>query len=343
MAVIETLAETPQSRDEILERVDASRVTVARILRELQARNWVERTGRAYAVTPLGEWVCDEFTRSIDEVEAEQRLREPLQWFPTDLLTFDIRCLRDAEIVLLEGNDATALVRRIVEFHRPGERIRGIARAAAPMLIENQWELTVHGDTRLELVITLEALDVVRDHRPTARRFGEMLDEEGAQWFVHEDIPVSIGIVDDAVGINLTDEQGVLKGGSSPRTKRSTSGLSASSRPTANDRDRWIVARLRHDGSARPVVSPCRASHPSTAGSPGGTRRNEHRACVLLRRWPVRTIPVSCSVEPAVLVGRRSRLSRPTARFRPTVGPSCAILPDSARSGIPLEGAGVGW
>lgn len=40
-----------------------------------------------------------------------------------------------------------------------------------------------------------------------------MLDEEGARWFVHEDIPVSIGIVDDDVGINLTDEQGVLKGG----------------------------------------------------------------------------------------------------------------------------------
>jgi predicted transcriptional regulator len=40
-----------------------------------------------------------------------------------------------------------------------------------------------------------------------------MLTEENAHYFVYEDIPISVGIVNGAVGINLTDEQGTLKGG----------------------------------------------------------------------------------------------------------------------------------
>lgn len=213
VAIFETIAERPRHRDEIRAQVDASRVTIARILRELEARNWIEHSGKEYAVTPLGEWICDEFTRLVEEMESEHRLRTPMQWLPADVMTFDVRCLRDAEIILLDGSDATALIRRIVEFHRSGDRIRGIARESAPEAIKNQWELTVHGDARVELVITPEIVDSIRDHSPTARRFCEMLDEENAHYFVYEDIPVSVGIVNGAVGINLTDEQGTLKGG----------------------------------------------------------------------------------------------------------------------------------
>jgi len=213
VAVFETLVEAPQSRDEIREQVDASRVTVARILRDLKARGWIEHSGQGYTVTPRGEWVCDKFTRLVDEMEAERRLREPLQWLPTDVVTFDVQRLRDAEIILLDGIDATALVRRIIEFHRSGERVRGVARSAAPILIENQWELTVHGDTQIELVLTPEALDVIRNHPRSAQQFREMLDAENARYSIYEEIPISVGIVDGAVGINLIDEQGVLKGG----------------------------------------------------------------------------------------------------------------------------------
>jgi predicted transcriptional regulator len=211
--VLETLVDGPRGRDGVRDRVDASRVTVARILRECEARGWVSRAGGEYEATPLGEWVSGAFDRLIEEVEAGRRLREGLQWFPSDQLTFDVRCLRDAEVVLAREHDATAVVRRIVEFHRSGDRIRGVSRVAAPVFVENQWELTVNGDARLELVVTPGALDVVRSHPPSVRRFREMLDEENTDCFVHDGIPISVGIVDGTVGINLVDEDGVLRGG----------------------------------------------------------------------------------------------------------------------------------
>ncbi len=213
VAVFERLVDGSRDRNELTDQVDASRVTIARILRELEAREWITRSAPEYTVTPLGEWVYEEFIRLIGEMEAENRLREAVQWLPGDLLTFDIRCLRDAELILVDETDVTALTRRILEFHRSGDRVRGIARESAPVFIENQWELTVQGDTRVELVITPEIVESIRTHQPTARRFREMLNQENARYFVHKNIPISVGIVNGAVGINLTDEEGTLKGG----------------------------------------------------------------------------------------------------------------------------------
>ncbi|UTF55117.1 helix-turn-helix transcriptional regulator [Natronosalvus rutilus] len=213
VAVLELLVEAPRSHDEIRDRIGASRVTTARILRELEARNWIARSGQECTATPTGEWVCDKFTRLGDEMEAERRLREPLQWLPSDLLTFDVRRLRDAELIVLEESDATAIIRRILEFRRSGDQIRGVTRVVAPVFIENDWKSTVHGNTHLDMVITPDVLDTIRTHSTSAKQLHEMLDETNVHVSVFEDIPISVGIVDSAVGIDLTDEQGVVKGG----------------------------------------------------------------------------------------------------------------------------------
>lgn len=215
VAVFETIVESPRTRGEINARVDASRVTIARIIRELEDNNWISITGQEYSPTPNGRWVYDEFRRLVKEIQAERRLRRAVQWLPTDLLSFDIRCLRDAELILLESCDTTALTRRVLEFHRSGSYVRGIARESAPEFIENQWELSVQGDTEVDLVITSEIVASIRDHPPTARYFREMLEDEtaNANYHVYDDIPLSVGIVNGEVGLNLIDEHGTLKGG----------------------------------------------------------------------------------------------------------------------------------
>lgn len=213
VAVFEALVEAPHSRDEIRDQVDASRVTVTRILREFDERDWVEGSGVEYAVTPHGDWVYDEFSDLLDEVKAERRLRGVLQWMPTERLTFDVRCLRDAEVIVLDGSDGTAFVRRVIEFHRSGDHIRGVTTMGAPEFVENHWELTVHGDTRLEMVLTPKVLEITLDHPTSAQQFNEMAEEANVRFYVSGDVPISVGIVDGTVGINLTDAQGVVKGG----------------------------------------------------------------------------------------------------------------------------------
>ena len=213
VAVLRLLVEEPLSHDEIRDLIGASRVTTARILRELEERDWVARSGQECTITPTGEWVCEAFARLVDEVEAERRLREPLQWLPRDLLTFDVKRLRDAELVVLEESDATAIIRRILEIRRASDRIRGLTRTVAPVFIENDWESTVHGDTQLDMVVTPDVLDTVRSHPTAAEQLHEMLEEPDVHVSVYEDVPISVGIYDDEVGVDLTDEGGVVKAG----------------------------------------------------------------------------------------------------------------------------------
>lgn len=201
------------TRDELMEATDVSRPTLARILDDLESRTWITQHGQNCRITPLGMWVYEEFIELLKTIAAERQLREIFQWLPLDVFTFDIRHLSGAEIILIEEHDVTAIVRRILEFHRNGDWIRGVAREAAPEFIENQWELSVQGDTQIELVLTPEAMKITEEHPETIAWFREMLTDGNAEYFIYEDIPISVGIVDDTVGINLADEQGVLHGG----------------------------------------------------------------------------------------------------------------------------------
>ncbi|MDX1746271.1 MAG: hypothetical protein R3324_10065 [Halobacteriales archaeon] len=213
VAIFGTVVERPSNRTEIQDQVDTSGATITRVLRGLEERNWITSVGQEYAATPLGEWVYGEFTRLVDELEAERRLREPLQWIPSDQITFDVRHLRDAELLLVDEADPTDFLRRVRDFQRSGETIRGVTRGVSPELVESQWEMAVHGEARVDFVITPEVLDVVLDNPTASQQFREMLEEPTVRFTVCEGLPMSIVIVDDRVGINLADEQGVLKGG----------------------------------------------------------------------------------------------------------------------------------
>jgi len=213
VAALRLLVERPRSHDEIREEIGASRVTTARILREFEAREWIARSGQDCTITDTGAWVGEAFEDLLEEMAAERRLREPLQWMPVEDLPFDVRRLRDAELVVREESDATAVFRRIIEFRRSGDRVRGLARMVAPVFIENDWEATVQGDTSLEMVVTPDVLEVIRTHPTSARQLREMLEQSNVHVGVTPDVPLSLTIVDGAVGVDGTDDEGVVKGG----------------------------------------------------------------------------------------------------------------------------------
>ncbi|WP_170977391.1 helix-turn-helix transcriptional regulator [Halorussus salinisoli] len=211
--ILDALADAPRTRYDLLEQTEISRVTLGRILRELENRRWIVRRDREYRLTPLGEWICDEFTDVVEAVEAEHQLREAVRWLPSELVTFDVRCLRGAEVILLDGADMTKLERRILEFHRSGEWIRGFARGVSPEAVENHWELALYEGTRIEMVVTPDTLDALQNDPPSVQRFRDLLDHHRAHYLLYEDVPLSVGIVDDTVGITLTDERGIPQGG----------------------------------------------------------------------------------------------------------------------------------
>lgn len=211
--VLETLADAPRTRYDLLDRIESSRVTLGRILREFENRRWIVRRGQEYQLTPLGDWIYDEFTDVVEELKAEHRLRKAVRWLPSELVTFDIRCLRDAEAILLDGADTTKLERRILEFHRSGEWVRGFGHGGSPRAVKNHWELAMHKGTRIEMVLTPDTFYALRNDPSSVQRIRELVELEHVHYFVCEDIPLTAGIVDGTVGITLMDERGIPQAG----------------------------------------------------------------------------------------------------------------------------------
>lgn len=203
--VLDTLTDAPRTRQYLNDHANGSRVTLGRILRDLEARNWIERTGHEYQTTQLGKWVCEEFTNLVEIVGTTQKLATVLQWFPTDLLTFDVQCLRDADIALRDHYDITGLVRLLADSYRTADQTQALSKQVSPSLVEATWQATVQGEGWFEAVVDPGVVAAVTANEEMDVMCRDMVASGNARLHVHEDIPLQVALIDDAVFIGLID------------------------------------------------------------------------------------------------------------------------------------------
>ncbi|WP_255171524.1 helix-turn-helix transcriptional regulator [Natrononativus amylolyticus] len=212
VAVLEALTERSLRRDELLDRLDLSRVTLARILSDLESRHWVERSGHTWAATPLGVWVSEEFNGLLETIAEERRLRAIVPWFPADRVPFDVRSLREATIVVPTRNDITAHVQRSAICLRTARRVRVLSAQTAPSFIEATRDAAADHAQRFEGVLTRDLVDRILTDPAVAPLFLELLEASRVDVYTHgADPPVTFFIADETVGLSLTDEDGVMR------------------------------------------------------------------------------------------------------------------------------------
>lgn len=212
VAVLETLADGPHHRDELLEAVDVSRVTLGRILGDLETRRWIERSGQECRATPLGEWVSTEFAEFLETMVSERRFREVLSWFPTERVTFDVRCLRDAAIVGPTSTNISAHVRREADCLRTAQRARVLSSRTAPLLVEATRAAVEERAQQFEGVLTPDLIETVANDATMAPLVVDIIEEPSVDIYVYDDeLPVILFIADDTVGLPLKDETDVAR------------------------------------------------------------------------------------------------------------------------------------
>jgi len=207
VAVLTALTNTPRTRQDLLDELDASRVTLERVLRDLEARHWVERTDETYTATPLGRWVCDEITDILDVLETEHQIREVLPWFPTDTVDFDIPWLHNAEIVCATKSNPMAPIRRAADKLRGGTHVRILTMQGITSFFDIVGEPLVQGEMELKAVATPGVYETIANDPQMAAAFQEVADTPDATFFVTKEIPLVVHIVDESVLIGLTDDQ----------------------------------------------------------------------------------------------------------------------------------------
>lgn len=209
--VLEALADAPQTRHHLNDQTNGSRVTIGRILRDFETRSWIERIGQEYHVTPLGKWLYEEFTNLVEVVGTVHKLQTVMQWFPPDLLTFDIRCLRDAELALRDKSDLTGLVRLMADYYSTADRTQALTKQVSPALVEATWEATVQRDGWFEAVIDPGVFETVTAEAEMDTMCREMIASGNARIHIHDAIPLQVALIDDAAFIGLTDAEDTLQ------------------------------------------------------------------------------------------------------------------------------------
>ncbi|WP_224269056.1 helix-turn-helix transcriptional regulator [Haloprofundus salinisoli] len=210
--VLDALAETPHTRRELQERIGASQPTLGRILRDFEERNWVEQTGREYAATPTGRLVAEGFSDLREIVETEQRLRDVANWLPTEVMTFDLRRLRDATITAPTQTRPNAPVQRVLGLLRDGAGVKIVSHAFNEQSMGVIRRRVADGTQTFEGVFSAGAIDAIADDSALRERLRELVDLPGAELrIVDDDVPVALTITDDVVHLFLRDDDGLLQ------------------------------------------------------------------------------------------------------------------------------------
>lgn len=208
VAVLRSLGDGPHSRHVIMERTDVARVTLGRILDDLESRRWITQTGQVCDITSLGSWVLEEFTALCAVLDAERQLRSVIEWFPEPGFGFHIRHLADAEITRVNPADASAPITALVGQLDARGAVRAFSFAITSQFLSACWRHVVEGEGTYDWVFTGDVLDVLRGSAEMASQSREMLESGRAAFYLHDGPIPYVVVIADAVNLRLADEDG---------------------------------------------------------------------------------------------------------------------------------------
>ncbi|KZX46646.1 winged helix-turn-helix domain-containing protein [Haloarcula sp. K1] len=128
LRVLELLSDGPCSRDELSDRTGVTRVTLSRILGDLEDRDWITRRNgeKVYALTGLGKLVYNDFTQLLGTVSIGQEYPDVVQRLPTDWFDFDLRCLAEGQLVADQSADPLAAARIVANAIQNASSFRSL-------------------------------------------------------------------------------------------------------------------------------------------------------------------------------------------------------------------------
>lgn len=205
VVALKALSEAPQDRNDLRAITGASYSTIRRLLRRLEDRNWVERTGHHYRATQLGAFVARAMTVVIDRIETERRFREIWEHVPGEDDGFTIGMCTDATVTVAEPTDPYCTIDRFESLLEATSEFRFVGPHVA--LVEPCLDELCD---RLNDGLDLRVIDQPERAEPFLRSHPEyaepLLEEDDPSVLVHDDLPAyGIGLFDDRVAVCCCD------------------------------------------------------------------------------------------------------------------------------------------
>lgn len=206
--VLETLSRDRQSQRELRNELSASRATLARILTDLENRNWIVQMGDRYDITALGELVITEFLPMVDLMATVQQLGDVFHLLPTDEMDLDLQSFSSAEVLIPDKSAPTKHMDRGLDLLRSVDQFRVLAWTALPAYLTVIRERTVAGDLRFEGVLGAGFLEELADYPSMVADFRQIVDAGGTLYRYDERVPYNMFIADETVFFWLCSSEG---------------------------------------------------------------------------------------------------------------------------------------
>jgi len=209
--VLSQLAKRPQTRQELGAATGASQPTLGRILRDFEERHWVTPGPDGYEATPTGRLVADGFGDFYSLLETERKLREIVEWLPTEELTFDLRALQESTITVPSQTRPGAPVSRVIDLIEDAEQVKILSHAFNDRTLEAVTDWVAAGGS-FEAVFSAAAIKPVANDAALAGLLRELLDSETATVRIYDGpVPLAVTLTDSVVSLLVRDDNGRLQ------------------------------------------------------------------------------------------------------------------------------------
>lgn len=194
----------------LVERLDCSRSTVDRSVRELASLDLVTYDDGEYRPTTLGLLVVEEYRDFEERVETLERLEPALEWFPADEFGLDVGCLSGADVIVSTPNDPYAPANHHADVMAESESFRGLLPAVGLNQLEVGTEAVMESGHYQTLVVESGVAEQLRSKPHYAEKIDELLASGRVEIMVTEDdIPYFLGLYDETVHVGVDDEDGM--------------------------------------------------------------------------------------------------------------------------------------
>ena len=200
VGVLERLNDGPCDRDTLRSVTGASSPTMGRVLNDFNDRNWIERDGRTYQLTGLGEFVANRFAEFSDAMVTERRLRDISPWLPTDLDGFSVELLTDAVVSYPGPGYPYEPLDRHVQLVEESETIRGFGMVLLKANVLEVYFDCVFAGLTVEMIYSPHVFETMLAWNPET--VTEAIQRDNYTVMFHDDLPNS-----EWCGICLSDDR----------------------------------------------------------------------------------------------------------------------------------------
>lgn len=189
---LDELAATRREKRELVERLDVSRSTVDRALRELEMVGLVEQSDGTFGATATGRLAVEEYDRFANVLDDVASARRLLGTLPPDV-DIDVALVEDAEVLLSDGPAPHSPLLSVEENVSEASAGWGFSRAVTqPRFIDLFYERTTAGDLAFEMIYERAVLEHVLSTYPA--KFAEMVEDGEFRVLVVESLPFGMGL-----------------------------------------------------------------------------------------------------------------------------------------------------